>query len=80
MKPNFKDGHPFPKYLFAVEMGKTDIKMNKPAYLGQAILDLRKTLTYEFHFDYMRQKYGSKVKLCYMDTDSLICEIEIKDF
>ena len=33
MKPNFKDGHPFSKHLFAVEMGKTKIKMNKPVYL-----------------------------------------------
>ena len=37
MKPNFKDGHPFSKYLFAVEMEKTEIKMKKPVYLGQAI-------------------------------------------
>ena len=43
--------------------------MNKPVYLGQAILDLSKTLMYEFHYDYMRSKYGSKVKLCYMDRD-----------
>ena len=42
MKPNFKDGYPFSKELFAVEMGKTEIKMNKPVYLGQAILDLSK--------------------------------------
>ena len=61
MKPNFKDGHPFSKYLFAVEMGKTEIKMNKPACLEQAILDLSKTLMHEFHYDYMRPKYGSKV-------------------
>ena len=44
MKPNFKDGHPFSEHLFAVEMGKTKIMMNKPVYLGQAILDLSKTL------------------------------------
>ena len=37
MKPNFKDGHPFSKYLFAVEMRKTEIKMSKSVYLGQAI-------------------------------------------
>ena len=54
--------------------------MNKPVYLGQAILDLSKTLMYEFHYDYMRPKYGSKVKLCYMDTDSFVYEIETKDF
>ena len=37
MKPNFKDGHPFSQHLFAVEMGKREIRMNKPVYLGQAI-------------------------------------------
>ena len=43
MKSNIKDGHPFSKHLFAVEMGKTKIKMSKPVCLGQAILDLSKT-------------------------------------
>ena len=80
MKPNFKDGHPFSKHLFAVEMGKTKIKMNKPVYLGQAILDHCKTLMYEFHYDYMRPKYDSKVKLCYMDTDSFVYETETEGF
>ena len=80
MKPNFKDGHLFSKYIFAVEMGKTKIKMSKPVYLGQAILDLSKTLMYEFHYDYMRPKYSSKARLCYMVTDSFLYEIEIEDF
>ena len=80
MKPNFKDGHPFSKHLFAVEMGKREITMNKPVYLGQAILDLSKTLMYEFHYDYMRPKYDSKVNLCYMETDSFVYEIVTEDF
>ena len=80
MKPNFKDCFPFSKHLFAVEMGKIEIKMKKPVYLGQAILDLSKTLMYEFHYDYMRPKHGSKVRLCYMDTDSFVYEIEAEDF
>ena len=54
--------------------------MNKPVYLGQTILDLRKTLMYEFHYDYMRPKYGSKVNLCHMDTDSFAYEIAAEDF
>ena len=33
MKPNFKDGYSFSKHLFAVEMGITEITMNKPVYL-----------------------------------------------
>ena len=49
MKPNFKDGHPFSKHLFAVEMGKTEITMNKPVYLRLVILDLSKTLMHDFH-------------------------------
>ena len=72
MKPNLKDGRPFSKNLFAVKIGKTEIKMGRPLYLARAILDLSKMLTYEFHYDYMRPKYGSKVKLCFMDTDSFV--------
>ena len=49
-------------------------------YLGQAILYLCKMLMYEFHYDYMRPKYGSKVKLSYMDTDSFVYEFETEDF
>ena len=75
MKPNFKDGHPFSKHLFAVKMGKTEITMKKPVYLGQAALDLSKTLMYKFYYDYMRPRYGRKVNLCYMDTDSFVYEI-----
>ena len=60
MKPNFKDSVRFSENLMEVEMGNTETTMNKPVYLGQAILDLSKTLMYEFHYDYMRRKYGSK--------------------
>ena len=54
--------------------------MNRPVYLGQAILDQSKTLMYEFHYGYMRLKYSSKVKLCCMDTGSFVYEIETEDF
>ena len=80
MKPNFKNGFPFSKHSFAVGMGKTKTKMNKPVYLGQVILDLNKKLMYEFHYDYMRPRNGSKVSLCYMDTDSFVYEIDTEDF
>ena len=66
MKPNFKDSVKFSENLMGVEMGKTEILMNKPVYLGQVILDLSKMIMYEFHFDYIKPKYGSKVKLCYL--------------
>ena len=58
-------------------MKKTKIKMNKPIYIGASILDISKTLMYEFWYDYLKPKYNDKVKLCYMDTDSFIIIIII---
>ena len=63
-----------------MEMKKTEVKMNKPIYLGQAILDISKILMYEFWFDYIKPKYGDKAKLCYMETDSFIIHIKTEDF
>ena len=63
-----------------MEMKKTEIKLNKPVYLGQAILDISKTLMYEFWNYYIKPKYGDKERLCYMDTDSFVMHIKRKDF
>ena len=54
MKANFKSGIQFDENLMGYEMGKINVKMNKPVYLGQAILDLSKIVMYEFHYDYMK--------------------------
>ena len=64
----------------AIEMKKTKLKMNKPIYLGMSILDISKTLMYEFWYDYIKPKYQDKAKLCYMDTDSFIIYIKTEDF
>ena len=53
--------------------------MNKPVYLGLSILELSKTLMYEFCYDYVKPKPGEKAKLCYMDTDSFIVYIKTDD-
>ena len=80
MKPNFKSGVRFGENLLSCEMGKIKVVMNKPVYLGQAILHHSKIVMYEFHYDYIAPKYGKKLDLCYMDTDSLIYNIETEDF
>ena len=54
--------------------------MNKPTYLGLSILEISKILMYEFWYDYMKSKYNDNVKLCYMDTDSLVMHIKTNDF
>ena len=81
IKPNFKSGVLFGENLMGCEMGKIKVVMNKPVYLGQAILDLSKIVMYEFHYDYMVPKYSlEKLKLCYMNTDSLVYDIKTEDF
>ena len=54
--------------------------MNKSIYLGFSILEISKTLMYEFWYDYTKPKYDDNVKLCYMDTDSFIIHIKAEDF
>ena len=81
MRRNFKSGVLFGENLLGCEMGHTKVVMNKPVYLGQAILDLSKTVMYEFHYDYMVPKYGlDRLGLCYMDADSLVYHIKTEDF
>ena len=53
--------------------------MNKPAFLGLSILDLSKTVMYEFWYDYVKPKYGKNEKLCYMDADSFIVYVKTDD-
>ena len=79
-EPNDLTRKHFSENLLAIEMKKTKVKMNKPVCLGQAILDISKTLMYEFWYDYLKPKYGEKSKLCYMNTDSFIIHIETEEF
>ena len=80
MHPNFTSGVLFGENLMGCEIGKIKVVMNKPVYLDQAIPDLSKIVMYEFHYNYMVPKYGDRLKLCYMDTDSLVYDIKKEDF
>ena len=65
MRPNFKSGTLLGPDLMGCEMGKIKVVMNKAVYLGQAILDLSKTIMYDFHYDYMKRKYRDEdLTLC----------------
>ena len=79
-KPNFDHCNIFSEDLVAIHMKKTELKSDKPVYLGMCILDLSKTLMYDFHYNYIQRKYGDKSKLLFTDTGSLMYEIQTEDF
>ena len=70
----------FSECLLAIEMNKIKVKMNKPVYLGLSILEINKTVMYEFSHDYGKPKYQDNAKLCYIDTGSFIINIKTEDF
>ena len=79
-KPNYERTTIFNEDLIAMHVKKTELVFNKLVYLGMSILDLSKILTYDFHYNYTKKKYGPKAKLLMTDTDSLTYEIETDDF
>ena len=79
-KPFFERSEIFDDNLIAIHMHKRKIKLNKPIYLGMSILELSKTLMYDFHYNYIKPMYGENAELLFTDTDSLMYEIKTKDF
>ena len=79
-RANFISGKMFNENLFAINRIKEELVLNRPIYVGMAILDLSKLLMYEFHYNYMLKKYEKKnIKLMFTDTDSLCYEIKTDD-
>ena len=78
-KPTYVSSKIFNENLVAVHKIKETLTLNRPAYVGMCILDLSKTLMYDFHYNYIKEKYGDKAKLLFTDTDSLTYEIEAED-
>ena len=74
-KSNYKSHTIFSEDLVAIHMEKTSQVFNKPIYLGMTILDLSKTLMYNFHYE-----YNHNATLLMTDTDSLCYEIKTNDF
>ena len=79
-KTNFNHRNIFSEDLVAIHMKNTNLVFNKPVDLGMSIVDLSKTLMYDFHYNYVKRKYGDKAKLLFTDTDTLMYEIQTEDF
>ena len=78
-KPTYVNSKIFNENLVAVHKIKETLTLNRPAYVGMCILDLSKTLMYDFHYNYIKKNYENKAKLLFTDTDSLTYEIEAED-
>ena len=79
-EPNYHTSKHISEGLMIIEKKKVEVKMNKPIYLSQVILDISKTLMYEFWYDCIKSKYEDKARLCYMDTDNFVINIKTEDF
>ena len=73
---SFKRSKIINKNLVGVEMRNTVVKMNKPFYVGNAVLELSKFHMYNFHYNVMKPVFNDRIHLLYTDTDSLMYEIQ----
>uniref|UniRef100_UPI0035900141 uncharacterized protein n=1 Tax=Myxine glutinosa TaxID=7769 RepID=UPI0035900141 len=78
-RPSFTRAEVFTENFCAIHLIKESIEMNKPIYIGTTILDLSKSLMYDYFYNNLRKKYQNDVNLLYMDTDSFILKINTND-
>ena len=78
-KPTYVSSKIFNENLMVIHRIKEALTLNRPAYVGMCILDLSKTLMYDFYYNYIKKKYDDRAKLLFTDTDSLTYEIEAED-
>ena len=79
-RPNFDRATIFDKNLIAVHMKKNRSLFQQTSICWTRILDLSKTLMFDFHYNYIQEKYKDKAELLFTDTDSLIYQIHTDDF
>lgn len=79
-KPNFHSAAIFSENFAAIQLNHEKVKLDRPIYIGFSVLEYAKTHIYQFHYNYIKKKYGKNVKLCYTDTDSLLYLIHTNDF
>ncbi len=63
--PRCQEVRVFDEQLVAIKMRPATVRLFKPIYSGFSVLDLSKLLMYEFHYDYVKQKYGDNAALLF---------------
>ncbi|XP_022168643.1 uncharacterized protein LOC111032574 [Myzus persicae] len=79
-RSTFKYSTTYSENLNAVTLKKKIINFCKPIYIGLAVLDISKSLIYDYHYNVMKSHYGDKIQLMYTDTDSLVYFIHTDNF
>lgn len=77
-KINFQSMTRYHDNLAAIHLQTVELKFNKPIYVGFSILDISKTLMYDFHYGSMKQHFNENIELMYMDTGNKKIIIIIK--
>ena len=75
----FKSASIIKEDLVSVERIVDELTLNRPVYSGFCILDISKTLMYDFHYNVIKRNYGRDSKLLFTDTDSLMYQIFTTD-
>src|SRR5437773_4628040 len=78
-KPQYLRSHEFSEDLILNELVNLEVKLDKPIFIGQAVLDLSKLVMYSLRYRQLplyEREFGGKISVIGGDTDSLFCYVE----
>ena len=78
-KPSYMSHKIFGNDLVVIRKNKVTLTLNKPEYIAMCVLELSKVLMYEFHYDYIKNRYGNNSRLLFTETASLMYEIKTEN-
>ena len=78
-KPSFTTQKLFNNDLVAIHKIRINLTLSKQAYVGMCIIKLSKLTMYEFHYVYIRNKYGNISRILFKYTDSLMHDIKTEN-
>ncbi|XP_047035542.1 uncharacterized protein LOC124641502 isoform X1 [Helicoverpa zea] len=79
-KPNLKSIYILNENFVVIQLNQEKVTLDRPIYIGFTVLEYAKQHLYQFHYDFIKNKYKNQTMLCYTDTDSLLYYIHTNDF